>query len=206
MRPGGRTSVRPHNTERKREESSGELPPYEFEWRGFNEALAAYPKQGRVSTNVVAANNPPAEWIREPAPQLRIVEDELWERVAARQKHVSMEPAALARKPKRLLSGLMRCALCDSAMTLNGGKYACSGHRGRGTCLNTKIIAAKTVERRVVEGIRAKLLAPAAVAEAVRSIGSQHKRSGGISWQTALRWSGRFWSWIVSSLARRTCT
>jgi DNA-binding transcriptional ArsR family regulator len=60
------------------------------------------------------------------------------------------------------------CVACGSAMTLNGGKYACSANRERGTCSNGKIIAAERVERRVVEGIRTKLLSPEAIAKAVQ--------------------------------------
>ncbi len=72
------------------------------------------------------------------------VDDELWHAVRARQKDLSETPGALARRPKRLLSGLMKCGVCGSGMTLNGGKFACSGHRERGTCHNSKIIAATT--------------------------------------------------------------
>ena len=55
-------------------------------------------------------------------------------------------------------------------MTLNGQKFACSAARERGTCSNTKIIAAKTVEARVLAGIRTKLLTPQALADAVESL------------------------------------
>lgn len=52
-------------------------------------------------------------------------------------------------------------------MTLNGNKYACSAARERGTCSNKKIIAAPTVEARVLDGGRDKLLSPQAMAAAV---------------------------------------
>lgn len=55
-------------------------------------------------------------------------------------------------------------------MTLNSGKYACSAHCERGTCSNAKIIAARTVEERVLAGVREKLLTPAAVAETLRTM------------------------------------
>jgi site-specific DNA recombinase len=111
--------------------------------------------------------NPESEWLREPVSELRIIDDALWAAVQNRQKAVSAEPAAYGRKPKRLLSGLMQCSLCGSGMTLNGGKFACSAARERGTCTNTKIISAKTIEARVLDGIAAKLLAPEAIAAAV---------------------------------------
>jgi site-specific DNA recombinase len=111
--------------------------------------------------------NPESEWLREPVPELRIIDDGLWSAVQDRQKAISEQPAQFGRKPKRLLSGLMKCSLCGSGMTLNGQKFACSAARERGTCTNTKIIAAKTIEARVLDGIAAKLLAPEAIAAAV---------------------------------------
>lgn len=122
-----------------------------------------HPDTGRRSSVL----NDEKEWIRQPAPNLRILDDELWASVQARQGELAGRPAAYARKPKRLLSGLLRCAVCGSAMTLNGSKYACSANRERGTCSNGKIIAAERVEHRVIEGIRTKLLSPEAIAKAV---------------------------------------
>ena len=125
-----------------------------------------HPDTGRRSSVL----NPESEWLREAVPDLRIIDDSLWAAVQSRQEAVADQPRAHSRKPKRLLSGLMKCATCGSGMTLNGQKFACSAARERGTCTNTKIIAAKTVEARVLAGIRAKLLTPQAMAEAVESL------------------------------------
>ena len=114
--------------------------------------------------------NPESDWLREPVPELRLLDDALWSAVQDRQKTISEQPAQFGRKPKRLLSGLMKCSLCGSGMTLNGQKFACSAARERGTCKNTKIIAAKTIEARVLDGIAAKLLAPEAIAAAVKAV------------------------------------
>lgn len=125
--------------------------------------------------------NPPEDWIRQPAPDLRIIDDELWERVQRRKAELSTLPAAHGRKPKRLLSGLMKCDLCGSAMTLKGRKYICSGHydRGAATCTNNKIIAATTVERRVLAGVKTHLVSPQAIAMAVagyQQAAAEHQR------------------------------
>jgi site-specific DNA recombinase len=111
--------------------------------------------------------NPESEWMREPVPQLRILDDETWSAVKARQKAIAEGPAKIARQPKRLLSGIMSCSLCGGSMTLNGGKYACSHHRERGTCTNNKMIAAHRVEQRVLDGLKEKLLAPEAISAAI---------------------------------------
>lgn len=112
-----------------------------------------HPDTGRRSSVL----NDGKGWIREPVPALRLLDDDLWAAVQSRQKLVAAQPAAPARKPKRLLSGLLRCSLCGAGMTLNGAKYTCSVHRERGTCPNGKIIAAETVERRVLLASRAPL-------------------------------------------------
>ena len=122
-----------------------------------------HPDTGRRSSVL----NPESEWIREPALELRIIDDQLWAAAQARQEALTDQPAEQARRPKRLLSGLLKCGLCGSGMTLNGNKYACSAARERGTCSNKKIIAAPTVEARVLDGIRDKLLSPQAMAAAV---------------------------------------
>ncbi len=125
-----------------------------------------HPETGR-RTGVL---NPPDQWIREPVPDLRIISDAAWAAVQARQLAISAAPAAHARKPKRLLSGLLRCDLCAGSMTLQGGVYRCGNNKDRGVCINAKAIAAGTIEKRVIQGVRRHLLAPAAIAEAVRSI------------------------------------
>ena len=123
-----------------------------------------HPDTGRRSSVL----NPPEDWLREPVPELRIIDDETWQAVQARKAVLADKPAAYARKPRRLLSGLMKCALCGSGMTLNGRKYACSAARERATCRNNKIIAARTVEDRVLAGVRRHLLSPEAIASPVR--------------------------------------
>ena len=134
-----------------------------------------HPDTGRRSSVL----NPPEEWIREPTPDLRIIDDDLWARVQNRKAVLSALPAAHARKPKRLLSGLMKCGRCGSGMILNGGKYICSANRDRGTCANGKIIAATTVERRVLAGVKTHLISPEAIALAVtryQEVADEHRR------------------------------
>ena len=124
-----------------------------------------HPETGRRSGLL----NPPDQWIRKAEPALRVVDQDLWDRVHARQAAIAATPAGRTIKPKRLLSGLLRCQLCGSSMTLAGGKYCCPGHREKGVCVNTKIIRAQTVEARVLESLREHLLSPAAIATAVRA-------------------------------------
>jgi len=65
----------------------------------------------------VSRPNPPSEWITTAVPQLRIVDDELWEKVKSRQANMRRvasngDPQHFnrARRPKYLFSGLTKCA------------------------------------------------------------------------------------------------
>jgi DNA invertase Pin-like site-specific DNA recombinase len=114
--------------------------------------------------------NPDSDWVREPVPGLRVVDNELWDRVQARKKALSDTPQGRRRRPKRVLSGLLTCGVCGGGMTLQGkDRYACSTHKERGTCSNGKIISAERVERRVLDGVRDLLLAPEAVDSAMQA-------------------------------------
>ncbi len=125
-----------------------------------------HPETGRRS----GVLNPPEAWVRQPVPDLRILSDDDWAAAQARHGAISTQPRQRARAPKRLLSGLLTCHLCAGAMTLHGNVYRCSTHKDRGTCPNGKSIAARSVERRVVDGVRRHLLAPDKIAAAVREI------------------------------------
>ena len=99
----------------------------------------------------------PSEWIRTEAPQLRIMDDELWFAVQARaqtQEHRETRRGA-GRPARHLLSGLARCGQCGGPMTVTNGKrsygtvkvYGCaySRDRGKAVCTNTL--------RRPIDGI-----------------------------------------------------
>lgn len=124
-----------------------------------------HPETGRRSSVL----NPPEQWIREHVPDLRILNAELWNRVQTRKTALADLPRAYARKPKRLLSGLMTCGVCGGAITLQGQRYACSAHRERGTCTNNKLIAADKLELRVVDGIRRHLLSPEVIQHSIQT-------------------------------------
>lgn len=61
-----------------------------------------HPDTGRRSSVL----NPESEWIREPAPKLRIIiDDQLWAAAQARQEALTEQPAEQARRPRRLQRG-----------------------------------------------------------------------------------------------------
>jgi hypothetical protein len=103
--------------------------------------------------------NPTQDWIIEPVPDLRIVDDALWQQVKARQQIIAQGPSAIKirqsrfwehRRPRHLLSGLAQCGVCGGRLAPAGKDYlACSAARGRGTCPNTR-----GIRRPVLEGLK----------------------------------------------------
>jgi vacuolar-type H+-ATPase subunit E/Vma4 len=99
-------------------------------------------------------------------PELRIVEDELWNQVKARQAEMRRvaangEPKRFnqARRPKYLFSGLTKCAECGGGYVMYWrDRLACFGARSRGTCTNRLTISRQEVEERVLVALRDKLM------------------------------------------------
>ena len=102
-------------------------------------------------------------------PELRIVDDELWQAVKARQDALRFTRGrdeagnALNRAHRRrfLLSGLLVCGVCGGGYTIMGkDRYGCAAHRSKGTCANDRTIGRLEIEGRVLDGLKHRLLAP----------------------------------------------
>ena len=114
----------------------------------------------------VSRPNAPSEWVTSDVPQLRIVDDELWNLVKARQAEMrrlssSGDPQQFnrARRPKYLFSGLTKCATCGGGYVMYWrDRLACFGARSRGTCTNRLTISRQEVEERVLVALRDKLM------------------------------------------------
>lgn len=113
--------------------------------------------------------NPEAEWIINLEPDLRIVDQRLWEKVKVRQAdaraaasqqfRLTGNPLNGARRPTHLLSGLVECGSCGRPyLAAGGGRWQCKGHRG-GSCLAGSIHIDE-LEERVLAGVRTRLFAP----------------------------------------------
>lgn len=123
-----------------------------------------------------ARMNPESEWKVADVPVLRIIEDELWGAVKTRQgalRSVLLSPEGRprpeqARRPKYLFSGLMKCSCCGARYTLiNASTYSCSATRNKGTCANRATIKRNEIERRILEGLKSRLMHPELLAEFV---------------------------------------
>lgn len=118
---------------------------------------------------------PQAEWLWTDAPELRIVEQDLWQRVQARRqgrRHV-VPGNKVGRTPKYLFSGLLRCGTCGGAYTVKSRTYyACATHRNRGPaiCANSHHVQRDRLEERLLEMIFGDVFAPDVVVYVTRQV------------------------------------
>ena len=124
-----------------------------------------------------ARPNPRSEWQEQTVPELRVVPQDLWDRAQARRREVAHEPFARRARPKHLLSGLLRCALCGGNYILVGSKYlGCSSYRNKRTCDNSRTISMDEVVQRVLAALERHLLTPEAVAAGVEAYRQERLR------------------------------
>ena len=131
----------------------------------------------------VSRLNPREDWITTEVPELRLVEDALWQAVRARQAELAHVFAATtiglrearakrfnaARRPAFLLSGLLTCGGCQGRYgIILQDRYGCLNHFRRGSCDNNRTIRRTVIEQRALSGLTEKLVSAEAVAEAVR--------------------------------------
>jgi DNA invertase Pin-like site-specific DNA recombinase len=117
----------------------------------------------------VSRLNPRADWVVQEVPELRIVEQDLWDAVKARQRLVkqnaetSEENAIWERRRARyLLSGLTRCGVCGGGVSMISASHVgCSTARNKGTCSNRMAIKRIELEERVLGALKSKLMDPA---------------------------------------------
>jgi hypothetical protein len=118
--------------------------------------------------------NPREQWLTVEAPELRIIHDSTWAQAQARKARIGNRPAHQHRRPRRLLSGLLRCGCCGGPyVALDQRRVLCANHRERGTCDNSRRLRWTRVEIRVLSGLKDRLLTPAAVAAFAREVRTQ---------------------------------
>ncbi len=156
----------------------------------------------------VSRLNPESEWIVKGVPELRIVDDELWQAVKARQAATSAKYANVAEgihkhhrknrlngthRPRTLLSGLVFCGCCGGPYSIRGSdRFACSTHGTKGTCSNSRTIPREELERRVLAGLKERMMTPEVAAEAMRAYAEEtnrlnrERRANGDVWKAEL--------------------
>ncbi len=136
---------------------------------------------------------PKDEWIVRQMPHLRIVSDELWDRVKSRQREVHEKSANIRKAlhknarsgsgPKYLFSGLLKCGVCGGNYAISDRhRYGCSRRINRGptTCANGIRVPRALVEDLLLESIKHDLFTPEAVElfvkETTRLLGDERAR------------------------------
>jgi site-specific DNA recombinase len=133
------------------------------------------PTTGRRVTRI----NPRIEWVITEVPEWRIVLQDLWDKVQARFDEIETRPATRKakatrfwehRRPKHILTGLVRCAACDGTYSPSGRHYlSCSTARRKGTCNERKGIPRTVLEDLILDGLKGRLMAPELVKEFIRA-------------------------------------
>ena len=139
----------------------------------------------------VSRLNPREKWITTEVPELRIVDDALWQAAKARQGELAIKYANVitatraahanrlsgTHRPRSLLSGLLVCGCCGGPYALRGqDRYACSSHVMNGSCTNSRSITREALEARMLDGLRERLMAPEVAAEAMRAYAEETNR------------------------------
>jgi len=106
-------------------------------------------------------------WVVHDVPDLRIVGQDLWGRVKSRQgalrvKTNTREGMWDRRRPRYLLSGLIKCGHCGGGYSVISQTHiGCSTARNKGTCNNLRSIKRVTLEDYVLGSLRHHLMDPA---------------------------------------------
>lgn len=107
-------------------------------------------------------DRPQHEWIVREDETLRIIDQELWDRVKAR---TTSNPNAGRRGAayRTLFGGLMTCGQCGGPIvSINTHRYGCSIHKDRGNtvCSNSRTLPRDMLDNRLITEVRDQLLQP----------------------------------------------
>ena len=106
-----------------------------------------------------------SEWVRVNVPDLRIVDEDLAAAVkaelASKALPESQSYGRSSKRPKHLLSGVIKCAKCGSSYILSGADYyRCTAYLDRKTCDNSVSVRTSVIEERVLGALQCDLLTP----------------------------------------------
>ncbi|ABL70064.1 recombinase family protein [Paracoccus denitrificans] len=117
----------------------------------------------------VSRLNPESEWVVQDVPDLRIVDQALWDAVKARQGELAFStrsrlegnPLNDRRRPKHLFAGLVKCGCCGGGYSMiSKDLLGCSTARNKGTCDNRVNIRRDALEASVLNGLKKHLMEP----------------------------------------------
>ena len=139
----------------------------------------------------VARPNPQDKWEVAQVPELRIVDEVLWNDVKRRQFNIRQSLRGqsglkqekgsnslnLTHRPRFLLSGLMKCGECGGNFVVTGkDRYSCSTRHRKGTCSSRVSITGQSIEGRVLVGLKERLVTPELIDTFVREFQAEFAR------------------------------
>ena len=133
----------------------------------------------------VSRPNPRAEWVIETVPELRIIDQETWERAAERLGAIraasradTLPPGFWARRrPRHVLTGKIFCGSCGGAFGAIGRDYlGCTAAHRQGVCANHGTVRRDALEDLILGALREQLMAPELVAEFVAEFAAEWNR------------------------------
>ena len=135
-----------------------------------------------------ARPNDAADFITKEMPELRIIAQDLWDAVKARQLDRKIDPgqseAWQKRKAKFLLTGLVKCGCCDGGFsTIAKDRFGCSNARNKGAsyCKNRTTITRHDLEGRILHALTSRVMDPDLVkAFAAEYIAERNRLAGSI--------------------------
>lgn len=137
-------------------------------------------RKDRRTGRRVTICKPASEHRRVDVPHLRIVDQDLWDRVQAKKLANTLGDPGSRKKPTRrpyLLSGLVFCGPCGAGYTAQGqNRLACAAYREKGpsVCSNRRHVNRRDIEGRVLSALKDRLLSPEAVAAYVRAYHAEY--------------------------------
>ena len=126
--------------------------------------------------------NPKNDWQTVDVPDLRIISQELFDAAQSRKQACGQTHPNQQRRPRHMLSGLLRCGACGAGMSTNGKdnsgriRIRCSAATESGSCQDAKTFYLKTVESAVLAGLENEMRQPQVIAEYVRTYHEERKR------------------------------
>ncbi|MFD0860528.1 recombinase family protein [Roseovarius aquimarinus] len=119
----------------------------------------------------VSRLNPQEEWVVTDVPELRIIDQELWDAARSRQGAMRVKDTSIPiwdrRRPMTLFSGLMTCGTCGGGFSkISQTSFGCSTARNKGkaVCGNMATIAQAELERLVLDALQTQLMDQKALA------------------------------------------
>ena len=130
----------------------------------------------------VSRANLKSDWHEKEAPHLAIVDRQVFDAAQARKEERAKGHPVHHKRPRHILSGLLRCGGCGGGMSVSGrdksgrARLYCTASRESGTCPAPKTFYLPTVENAVLCELRGELQHPAVIAEYARTYAEERRK------------------------------